>query len=225
MSWCYAPLARYIPAEHPLYGLQARGLDGTSQPARSIQDMAAEYIEQIRAVQESGPYHLLGWSFGGIVAQEIAVQLRAAGEQIAVLAIMDAHPPVAGDPPAPGDPARQDVAPHDIELPDLTEEVRQQYGASSEVISDEDIQTAGRVFQNNVRIMHSHECRIFAGDLLLIVSTGGRPDEISPVAAWTPYVSGDISEFGLPCKHHQMMQPDMLAQAWVAISTWLEQER
>jgi acyl carrier protein len=68
LSWSYIPLSRYVPADQPLYGLQARGLDGTSQPSRSIQAMASEYIEQIRAVQESGPYHLLGWSFGGIAA-------------------------------------------------------------------------------------------------------------------------------------------------------------
>src|SRR6202035_6200465 len=67
VSWCYMPLARYVPADYPLYGLQDRGLDGASQLAGSVRDMAADYLEQIRAVQGSGPYHLLGWSFGGIV--------------------------------------------------------------------------------------------------------------------------------------------------------------
>ena len=92
LSWCYSPLARYMPTEHPLYGLQARGLDGTAH--RSIPDMAADYIKEIRKVQESGPYHLLGWSFGGNVAHEMAVQLQDQDEQAALI-IMDAYPPAA----------------------------------------------------------------------------------------------------------------------------------
>src|ERR1700691_1561146 len=49
LSWCYTPLSRYVPADQRLYGLQARGLDGTSPPARSVREMAAEYAGQIRA--------------------------------------------------------------------------------------------------------------------------------------------------------------------------------
>ena len=60
ISWCYMPLVRYIPDEYPLYGLQARGFDGTSQLPSSLRDMAADYIRQIRSVQECGPYYLLG---------------------------------------------------------------------------------------------------------------------------------------------------------------------
>jgi amino acid adenylation domain-containing protein len=92
LSWCYMPLARYVPADYPLYGLQDRGVDGKGQLSRSVRDMASEYIRQIRNVQGSGPYHLLGWSFGGTVAHEIAIQLQADGEQVAALVVMDAYP-------------------------------------------------------------------------------------------------------------------------------------
>jgi amino acid adenylation domain-containing protein len=85
----YGHLARCLPDDQPLYGLQARGLDGREQPCTSIEEMAAEYIRAIRTVQPQGPYHLGGYSFGGIVAFEMARQLEAAGEPVASLLLLD----------------------------------------------------------------------------------------------------------------------------------------
>jgi thioesterase domain-containing protein len=222
VSWCYASLARYVPADYPLYGLQARGLDGMGELASSIRDMAADYIEQMRAVQGSGPYHLLGWSFGGIVAHEIAVQLQASGDEVAALIIMDGFP-MRRDASAQGS-ERPAAATQDVALPDMKDEVRRQYGVSSGVISDEDIMIAVRVFQNNIKITRSHECQEFGGDLLLIVSGKGRRGSASAATLWKPYASGKISEISIPCMHHELIQPDMLAQVWTAISTWLKLE-
>lgn len=75
-----------------MYGLQTPNLDGAAAFPDSIEAMAAVYVEELRTVQPHGPYHLLGWSFGGNVVQEVAVQLQEAGEQVALLAILDAFP-------------------------------------------------------------------------------------------------------------------------------------
>ena len=85
------PLARYVPEDFRLYGLQARAFDGTSEFPGSVRDMAADYVEQIKTVQPAGPYRLLGHSFGGIVAHELAVQLREGGEDVAII-VGDAYP-------------------------------------------------------------------------------------------------------------------------------------
>jgi amino acid adenylation domain-containing protein len=85
----YRKLAKYLGSDQPFYGLQARGLDGQSPPATTIEEMAAEYIKEIRFVQPQGPYFLGGYCMGGTVAYEVAQQLRAAGEEIALLALMD----------------------------------------------------------------------------------------------------------------------------------------
>jgi surfactin synthase thioesterase subunit len=79
VSWCYLPLARHVPPDTPLYGLQSPALDGTADLPGTLRELASSYLRQIRAVQPDGPYHLLGWSFGGLAAHEIAVQLQAAG--------------------------------------------------------------------------------------------------------------------------------------------------
>ncbi len=77
--------------ERPVYGLQALGLDGETAPQRRVEDMAKTYVEQIRKVQPNGPYALAGFSFGGLVALEIAQQLFGAGEQTEFVCLLDTY--------------------------------------------------------------------------------------------------------------------------------------
>lgn len=82
-------LPRYLGADQPFYGLQARGLDGKQKPFGRVEAMAAHYLKEIRALQPNGPYFIGGRCFGGVVALEMAQQLHAAGEKVALLAIID----------------------------------------------------------------------------------------------------------------------------------------
>ncbi|MER8868203.1 amino acid adenylation domain-containing protein [Mesorhizobium sp. M0751] len=86
----YGPLAKALGAEQPLFGLQARGLNGEVKPHLSIPEMARDYVEAIKSVQPHGPYQLAGLSMGGSIAWEMACQLRDAGDEIAILALLDA---------------------------------------------------------------------------------------------------------------------------------------
>jgi aspartate racemase len=90
---CYRDLAHYLGQEQPVYGLQAIGLDGKQAPYKQVEDMAAHYIREIRALQPEGSYLLAGYSGAGIVAFEIAQQLVAGGQKVAVLALLDAYSP------------------------------------------------------------------------------------------------------------------------------------
>ncbi|MBT2750058.1 MULTISPECIES: cytochrome P450 [unclassified Lysobacter] len=90
------PLARTLGQTQPLIGLQPPGLDGHEVPMRSVEELARHYLTAIRAIQASGPYLLAGHSFGGLVAYEIARQLREQGERIAQLFLIDSSA-VAGD--------------------------------------------------------------------------------------------------------------------------------
>jgi amino acid adenylation domain-containing protein len=73
----------------PVYGLQAKGLDGRAEPNRSIADMADYYLAAIRSVAPHGPYRLAGYSSGGLIALEMAERLRAQGEDVSLLALLD----------------------------------------------------------------------------------------------------------------------------------------
>ncbi|MDJ0618872.1 MAG: amino acid adenylation domain-containing protein [Calothrix sp. MO_192.B10] len=92
---CYADLAHHLGHEQPFYGLQARGLTGKQKPRTSIEDMATDYLESIRSVQPQGPYYLGGWSFGGLVAFEMAQMLHSLGEEVALLTLIDTQAPIA----------------------------------------------------------------------------------------------------------------------------------
>jgi len=85
----YRDLARRLGADQPFYGLQCPGLDGSCAPLTRIEDMAARYVKEIRKVQPHGPYFLGGYCLGGTVAFEIAQQIHAQGERVALLALFD----------------------------------------------------------------------------------------------------------------------------------------
>jgi acetoacetyl-CoA synthetase len=85
-------LGKRIESPHAVYAIQARGLDGEGAPCETIEEMGKIYVEAIREVQPHGPYYLAGYSFGGLVALEIAHQLSQAGEKIALLAFLDSYP-------------------------------------------------------------------------------------------------------------------------------------
>jgi thioesterase domain-containing protein/acyl carrier protein len=84
-------LARHLGMDQPVYGFQAQGTDGTHPILASVEEMAAHYLEEMRTIQPQGPYYLGGLSFGGWVAYEMARQLRAQGEQVRLLALIDTY--------------------------------------------------------------------------------------------------------------------------------------
>jgi thioesterase domain-containing protein/acyl carrier protein len=94
MFWGYSNLARHLGSEQPLFAFKSRGLDGLPE-RRTIEEMAAQYLADLRAHQPRGPYRLGGYCFGGVVAYEMARQLRAEGEEVAMLALMNCSPPNA----------------------------------------------------------------------------------------------------------------------------------
>ncbi len=103
--FCYLALTRHLPAGRAVYALEAPGLDDVDDADVSIEDMARRYIEPLRARQAHGPYHLAGWCFGGVVAYEMTRQLRAAGEEVALLALFDSRAPIPENAPSDADDA------------------------------------------------------------------------------------------------------------------------
>lgn len=90
---CYLDLSRSLGSDQPFYGLQSPGLEGEGEAYRCIEDMAARYIQEICSLQPEGPYFLGGWSLGGVIAFEMAHQLKGLGKQVALLALIDSYAP------------------------------------------------------------------------------------------------------------------------------------
>ncbi|MEH1770525.1 MAG: amino acid adenylation domain-containing protein [Nostoc sp.] len=85
----FRQLSLYLGSDQPFYGLQPLGLDRTKSIHTRVEDMAAYYIQEIQTLQPKGPYFLGGYSFGGVVAFEMAQQLRQQGEQVGILVMLD----------------------------------------------------------------------------------------------------------------------------------------
>jgi aspartate racemase len=88
----FRDLARHMGPEQPFYALQPQGLDGQRPCLTSVPEMAERYLREIRRVQPEGPYRIGGYSFGGLVAYEMAQQLRAQEQEVSLLALFDTYP-------------------------------------------------------------------------------------------------------------------------------------
>ena len=87
----YYRLAQHLGPDQPFYALQSRGLNGEA-PHKTIEEMATHYLKEIRQLQPEGPYLIGGRSLGGMIAYEMACQLRADGEEVALVALLDSYP-------------------------------------------------------------------------------------------------------------------------------------
>lgn len=88
----FSRLAEQIRTNHPVYGIQARGVDGADTPFDRIEDMSRFYLEALRHFFPEGPYILIGYSFGGLIALEMAQQLIENGMCVPLLFLVDAYP-------------------------------------------------------------------------------------------------------------------------------------
>jgi thioesterase domain-containing protein len=88
----FSQLAKHIGTRNPVYGIQAKGVDGLEEPLDRIENMSEFYLDALKQLQPQGPYILIGYSFGGLVALEMAQQLVEEGEIIALLMLVDTYP-------------------------------------------------------------------------------------------------------------------------------------
>lgn len=92
VGWSFATLAPHLPQDRPVYALQDISLLLGDGAPDSIDALVEAYLQEIRTVQAHGPYHLIGWSMGGLIAHGLAGRLRAEGEAVALLALLDSYP-------------------------------------------------------------------------------------------------------------------------------------
>ncbi|KAF9394391.1 hypothetical protein CPC16_011446, partial [Podila verticillata] len=215
LSWSYIGLSRHLGADQPVYGLQDRGFDGTVPLAETIDAMASDYIEHIRRIQPNGPYHLLGWSFGGYVAHSMATQLEQQGESVALLALLDSDP----DPGSLSDK-------RELDRDAIYAQADARYG--DEMISAMDEQrweNAYKVMQNHRRIRRMFAPSTYSGNALFFRATIAEDESHTLVSAdaWNPYVLGSIAVYDIPCKHGDMNQPEPTAEIGRILARKLEE--
>ncbi|SIT78514.1 MULTISPECIES: non-ribosomal peptide synthetase [Burkholderiaceae] len=205
LSWSYMGLSSYLPPDQPLYGLQARGFDGTSPIASTLDEMVSDYLEQMRRVQPKGPYCLLGWSLGGNVAHSMAVRLEHQGGKVALLALLDSSPFAGKAFEEQGNQFDQAM---------VREVLAAHYG--NELVSAMDerlLENTEEIAKNNVRIVRDYSPSQYGGDALLFRATVAEAgyEPLVTLDEWKPYVLGKIEVHDVHCSHGEMLKPEPTA--------------
>ncbi|MFG3226583.1 amino acid adenylation domain-containing protein [Kitasatospora sp. NPDC048194] len=197
----YAELTAHLDPDRPVYALQSEGIAAPAGQWRKplgVRELAADYLARIRQVQPRGPYHLLGWSFGGLVAHEMAVQLQAAGERVAFLAALDVHPVHPGD---------RNPTDEEIRTAFLT------HHAAGTGIEEEELARLMAVMRHHTDIAREFTPGRFDGPLLLFVAeeqpAAAAPADRDGLAdRWRPHLTGPLTVHRVPCGHEEMLGRD-----------------
>ena len=226
---CYADLARYLDKDYPIYGLQSLGLDGQKQPLTNLEEMAFHYIEAIQQIQPQGPYNLIGWSMGGVIAYEMAQQLQAKNEPVALLTLIDTYSPTVIALTSEIDEAMivnqlaQDwgslygqeldisletlrkIEP-DQQLKHLFEQAKQQAIFPPE-IEIEQMLSLWSVFQANIIAYYHYQPKSYPGSMLLLNASETPPEVIEdPTHGWGSLVLDDIQTYTITGDHYTIMK-------------------
>ena len=233
-SWSYAGMLRHLE-QMPVYALQSRGLRGGGALPGSIEEIASDYIVQMRKVQPSGPYRLLGWSLGGLIGHAIAAQLQALGERVELLAMMDSYPFVADTGEANEAQQAQavlkflgfhqrarDNPPQDMRS--LADLLCQEYEVFSIPLVQEIMKADARLIENvaavtrnNLMLARRYRPSTIDADVVFFNARLKEHVDLDGLLhyhpkAWQPYVDGRIDVHDIDCHHQSMLEPRAAAQ-------------
>ncbi|WP_063048903.1 non-ribosomal peptide synthetase [Nocardia arthritidis] len=235
ISWSYAGLAAYLDPERPLYGLQTPVLATDEMMPASIEEWAHRYIRLIRSKQPAGPYHLLGWSFGGVIAHEMAVQLQREGEQVALLAVMDSY---MADPPGtpPGDAGKVPVAEliggllgeqagdlgnvADVDWAALPQKMAELPEPFASFGSDRVTRILDAAV-HSVALRSAYDPPVYRGDVVYFTAALDDPTGAVGASIWSEVIDGRVHNHAVPTTHWRMTTASGLARiAEVLTRAW-----
>ncbi|MFJ2665237.1 amino acid adenylation domain-containing protein [Nocardia fluminea] len=219
LSWCYAGLAQYIPARRPIFGLQSPALSEAGYLPGTLAEMARRYAAEIRTQQPHGPYRLMGWSLGGVLAHAVATELQAAGEQVSLLAMLDSHPDI--DVPDFHTAVRDALAELGVDISaalpaagvrelsdDALAALHAIIPANMAVLTPERVRRIYRSAVRSAELIAEHRPAVFRGRLEYFSALGHE----AAAANWAPYVDGAVRDRPVAVVHDQMTSPQALAE-------------
>ncbi|QEU96536.1 non-ribosomal peptide synthetase [Streptomyces kanamyceticus] len=227
-SWVYVRLAGHLPADIPLYGLQAHSLTAQDGLPGTLDELAAQYLDAVRTVQPAGPYRLLGLSFGAAAAHAMAVRLREQGEEVELLAMLDGYPaPTDHDPAGQGmsepDALRALLARFDCPAPDTAGEpltIARATGALRAVseepadlaeLDESRVAALVRTYRHTSALLGAHRPEPFDGDAVFFTATRGGAAPTPHAESWDPFVRGRLTRHDIDCAHDELTHASALA--------------
>ncbi|MCT2588283.1 condensation domain-containing protein [Actinophytocola gossypii] len=197
LSWAYARFLPFVPKGRPVHGLQAtRPTSDADRPA-TLRQVAESYLDLI-ADRTDRPLSLVGWSFGGVVAQEIAVLAQESGRAVHKLVLLDAVPAVPRT-----DRTDEPISPEDLEAitASIHGSVGSETGELTESLFDELLSTA----THNLRLMTAHQSRHFTGHTISFETDETGPLRHRAGTTWADLSTGGATTHRLTCPHADVM--------------------
>ncbi|MGV9712083.1 amino acid adenylation domain-containing protein [Gordonia sp. NPDC003424] len=221
LAWCYHTLAPHLSADRPIYGLQAPQIGGDDDGPTTIAGIARRYFDEIRKVQAHGPYHLLGWSMGGVIAHAVAAEITAAGEHVELLAMLDAEAdgidpsevstitagqlisnlgPVLGIDFVSADATAEQAAQQ------ITEHLGDGFGVDAATID-----RLTEAYNVSIRAAAAWQPPAVDTDMLYFTAVRDRRSDAQGHHGWVPFVGGRISNVDVDATHLAMTEDAAIA--------------
>lgn len=221
LGWGYRRLARALAPERPVWAVQSPLLEGGAMPA-SLSAMAADYARRIVEMQPRGLIHLAGWSVGGILAQEIAVSLKAMQRDVGLVALLDAYPAECWRAEAEPDEAAAlrallAIAGHDPEAhPDLDSRAAvvgflRQGGTALGSLPAPVLDAVVQLVTGTNRLIRAHYHRPYTGALTHVRAARDHAGRGFHAGLWAPHAAR-VEAIDLPCLHAEMIGPQAVAR-------------
>jgi amino acid adenylation domain-containing protein len=204
LGWGYSGLLRVLEPRRPVYCLQSQGIAEDVPLPSSVDALADDYTALIRGLQPYGPYHLLGWSFGAVVAHAIACRLQQDAD-VALLAMLDGYPV--------GSRYTDAFAGH--VHADLSSSIGALMGDVG--LSEDETRRVVALANHTPGLMAAFHPGYFRGDLLLF----GAAENAKHAQLWQPHVSGRVHVCPMDCHHLEMTTPKALGIIGPELEKWL----
>jgi amino acid adenylation domain-containing protein/non-ribosomal peptide synthase protein (TIGR01720 family) len=216
VSWPYQVLGNHLDC--PIIGIQQILQPDEPEP-RSIRDMAKNYADRIQSIHPDGPHNLLGWSYGGVIAHELAIELQSRGHATNLF-LLDAQPVIDGS------MALRDYA---LDEAQVVKEILEFYGVTTpepnESLAYEQIEDLIRqheaieldrhkdllhlLLQNlntNLALYRAHEPGVLEGNMTVFSATRDESDRGTHLRqSWRPYATGEVNVYEVDCTHNEML--------------------
>ncbi|MFD5683452.1 non-ribosomal peptide synthetase [Streptomyces bacillaris] len=219
VSWAYRALGQVVG--RPVIGIQQTP-DDAERPS-TVREMAARYADLVQAIRPEGPYDLLGWSFGGVVAHQMACELERRGAQVRRLVLLDAALVEPGTTRSPDEefdeidvlryfvsrnadvPTPPEPAPHE----DLVKWIESRSALGAAIPPAWMVRHVVGNLRFNSELWHGHTPGTFSGAAVVCRAVGQDLDA-GYSRDWTRHVTGPVTEIAVKCKHNDMLSPDVL---------------
>ncbi|WP_400771092.1 amino acid adenylation domain-containing protein [Methylosinus sporium] len=214
-SWQFGALTRYLRGDWPVIALQSPRPSGPIASCRNMEEVCDRHLATLRENQPHGPYRLLGYSLGGVVAQAIAARLSAEGEEIAFLGLLDTYPSEIQDWSKPLDAAGEEEIEREKALfMDASQE------ALDSALAREKAEMFGHImanYEDSVRLLASAKTPRYEGEATLFVALRTLPEGMDVREIWRRYV-GALNVVSFDCPHTEIISPRMLRELGPALN-------